>query len=126
MKALYTPEITTQTLWAVSGNPRPVVWLWLAAVNILAFALMGSDKARAKKQGARRIPERRLFLAAALGGSAVMYAAMRVLHHKTLHRRFMWGLPALFFLRVLLPPHLCRPLPLPPPSIRGFCVLPLG
>jgi len=95
MKALYTPEITTQTLWAVSGNPRPVVWLWLAAVNILAFALMGADKARAKKQGARRIPERRLFLVAALGGSAGAILGMRLFRHKTERWYFVWGMPAI-------------------------------
>lgn len=41
------------------------VLLLLLAVNVLSFSLMGADKRRAQ-QGAWRIPERTLFLAAAL------------------------------------------------------------
>ena len=69
--------------------------LWLLAANLTAFALMGADKRRARRRGARRIPERRLFLAAALGGSAGAIAGMYVFHHKTRHRTFRWGLPAI-------------------------------
>ena len=69
--------------------------LWLLAANLTAFALIGADKRRARRRGARRIPERRLFLAAALGGSAGAIAGMYVFHHKTRHRTFRWGLPAI-------------------------------
>ena len=48
-------------------------WPWAAGyvlvMSLLAFALMGVDKRRAKRKGARRIPERTLFLTALLGGS---------------------------------------------------------
>ena len=41
---------------------------YLAAVNAITFAVYGADKRRAKK-GKRRVPEKTLFLLAAVGGS---------------------------------------------------------
>ena len=70
-----------------------VLWA-LAAVNLLLFVLMGADKLRARR-GARRIPEATLFLLAALGGSFGGVLGMAVFRHKTLHRSFALGFPAL-------------------------------
>lgn len=73
------------------------VWIavcgyWIA-VSLLAAALTVSDKRRAK-QHRRRIPERSLLLTGLIGGAPAMYLTMRLIRHKTLHRKFMWGLPA--------------------------------
>ena len=70
------------------------VTAWLVAAGLMALVLTVADKRRAKK-GAWRVPERTLWLVAVLGGAVVMYLTMRLVRHKTLHRRFMWGLPAL-------------------------------
>ena len=51
----------------------------------------------------RRVPERTLFLLAILGGSVGALLGMRVFHHKTLHRAFRFGIPAILALQVLLP-----------------------
>ena len=67
---------------------------WLIATGIAAAGLTAYDKHRARK-GVWRVPERTLFLVALLGGSAAMYLTMRLIRHKTKHRRFMWGLPLL-------------------------------
>ena len=69
--------------------------LWLLIINLIAFALMGVDKRRARREGAWRTPERRLFLSALLGGSVGAIAGMHVFHHKTRHRSFRWGMPAI-------------------------------
>lgn len=58
--------------------------LYIVAINIVAFALMGSDKARARKKK-RRVPEKRLFGIAALGGALGIMLGMSRFRHKTLH-----------------------------------------
>lgn len=71
----------------------------LLILNFLSSLYVIWDK-QAARRGRRRIPERTLFLLAFLGGAPVMYFTMRLIHHKTLHRRFMWGLPLLIFFQV--------------------------
>ncbi len=71
----------------------PLLW-WLAAVNAAGFFLMGADKRRAAR-GQWRVPERGFFLLALAGGAAGCLLGMAVFRHKTRHRKFTWGLPAL-------------------------------
>lgn len=73
--------------------------VYLAAVNLLAAILTISDKRRSIRHRFR-IPEKVLFLAAILGGSIGEYVTMRIIRHKTLHKRFMWGLPAIIVLQL--------------------------
>ena len=70
------------------------LFLYLAAINIIAFAAMGIDKAKARA-GKWRIAESTLFAIAALGGTL----GMRVFHHKTKHKEFRFGFPALLCLQ---------------------------
>ena len=65
---------------------------YFAAVNLVAFALMGIDKQRAKKH-LWRIPERTLFAAALVGGSVGALLSMYLFHHKTRHWYFVVGMP---------------------------------
>ena len=84
--------------------PKEVLQLllgWLLLVNLIAFALMGLDKGRAKR-GRWRISEKTLFLPAVLGGSLGAIAGMRLFHHKTKHWYFRYGLPALLAVQILL------------------------
>lgn len=78
-----------------------ILFLLLILWNLWVFLLMGMDKYKAKK-GKRRIRERTLLLSAlalgALGGLAGMYT----FHHKTLHNKFRYGLPAMLLLHALL------------------------
>jgi len=68
--------------------------VYLAAVNLLAFLLMGIDKRRARRNK-WRISERTLFLFPVLGGTLGGIAGMVLFHHKTRHWYFRLGLPAL-------------------------------
>ncbi|MCQ2594189.1 MAG: DUF1294 domain-containing protein [Treponemataceae bacterium] len=77
------------------------LFVYLLAVNIVGFALMGSDKKKAKK-GAWRIPEATLFLAAILGGSIGSILGMQVFRHKTQHWYFKYGMPAILILQLAL------------------------
>lgn len=76
-----------------------IFYLYVIIINITGFALMGADKARARRK-AWRIPEARLFLTALLGGSIGSIAGMYVFRHKTRHWYFVWGMPAILILQL--------------------------
>ena len=75
--------------------------LLLAAVNLVAFALYGLDKWKAKR-GAWRIPEATLLLVAFLGGSAGALLGMELFRHKTKHWRFKILVPLFLILHIAL------------------------
>ena len=68
-------------------------------MNLIAFALYGIDKRRAK-QGAWRISEYTLLLVALLGGSLGALLGMRYFRHKTRHRKFRYGIPLILLLQL--------------------------
>lgn len=80
-----------------------MIWLYIIAVNILAFSFMGIDKRRARA-GLRRIPERSLFMTAIAGGVFGIWIGMYTFRHKTRKRAFVVGVPllALLFLVIVL------------------------
>ena len=75
--------------------------VYLLAVNLWAFTLMGVDKGRAKK-GAWRIRDRTLFLSALLGGSVGAFLGMRAFRHKTKHWYFTLGMPLILLAQLAL------------------------
>ena len=75
------------------------LWGYLILVNLIAFALYGIDKRRAK-QGAWRISEYTLLLVALLGGSLGALLGMRYFRHKTRHRKFRYGVPLILLLQL--------------------------
>lgn len=74
---------------------------YMIMINVAAFFLMGIDKKKAQ-MGAWRIPERTLFLFALLGGSVGAIAGMQLFRHKTRHRSFVIGMPAILIAQLLL------------------------
>ena len=74
---------------------------YLIAVNLIGFALMGIDKYKAKKR-AFRIPEATLFIVAIIGGSIGSIIGMYAFRHKTRHWYFVYGMPAILILQILL------------------------
>lgn len=75
--------------------------VYFATVNLLVFALMGIDKRKAIK-GAFRIPEATLFIIAIIGGSIGSIAGMYTFRHKTRHFKFVYGMPAILVVQILL------------------------
>ena len=69
-----------------------ILLIYLAAMNLLLFGLMGFDKARAENHG-WRIPESRLFFYAVAGGSLGGLLGMYLFRHKTRHASFRIGFP---------------------------------
>ena len=49
------------------------------------------------------MPEKTLFLLAALGGSVGALIGMRVWRHKTLHRSFRIGIPLILAAQIVIP-----------------------
>lgn len=78
-----------------------ITLIYLAAVNLVTFVMYGIDKYKAKKSK-WRIPEATLLLMAAIGGSIGAWAGMQVWHHKTLHKKFKYGVPAILLLQLTL------------------------
>lgn len=75
--------------------------IYLAAINVVTFVLYGLDKWKAKR-AKWRIPEATLIWFAVLGGSIGALLGIRLWHHKTLHPKFRYGVPAILTLQVLL------------------------
>ena len=74
---------------------------YLLAVNSLTFLLYGMDKYKAKK-GRWRISEATLLTMAAIGGSIGAWAGMRTWHHKTMHKKFKYGIPVIIIMQIAL------------------------
>ena len=77
----------------------PALGIYLLIVNLWAFALMGIDKRRAKKD-LWRIKEKTLFLPVLLGGGVGGILGMKVFRHKTKHWYFRFGFPAILILEI--------------------------
>ena len=82
-------------------NVIALLLAYIVVINVIGFALMGIDKAKARKR-AWRIPEATLFLIALVGGSLGTTVGMRVFRHKTLHWYFVFGMPAILLVQILL------------------------
>lgn len=78
-----------------------VVALWLAVISAITAAVTVADKIKAKK-GLRRISEKTLIVLALLGASAAEYFTMRLIRHKTLHKKFMLGLPLIIIVQLII------------------------
>ena len=78
---------------------------YLLAVNIATFFLYGIDKYKARK-GRWRISEATLLMMAVIGGSIGAWAGMRLWHHKTMHKKFKYGIPIIIILQVALAVYL--------------------
>ena len=97
-----TPYLPTQhhdLIFAWTGSPWALLAVWLVGINLVTFFIFGLDKWKArrkqKNEAVRRVPEKTLFLLAVLGGSLGALLGMQVFHHKTLHRSFRLGIPAI-------------------------------
>lgn len=77
------------------------ICVFLLVMNVLAFALMGIDKLKAKA-GAWRVPEKTLFLVTALFGGLGGTLGMYFFRHKTKHWYFKLGFPALLVVQIVL------------------------
>ena len=81
----YLPEATNDRVFALIGSPWGVLAVWLVIINVVTFLVFGLDKWKAKRkvrrEQVRRVPEKT--------------------HHKTLHRSFRYGIPAILLVEAV-------------------------
>ena len=80
-------------------NVHVIIIYYLLVINAVAFFVYGIDKLKARK-GWWRIPESTLLLLAIIGGSVGAWLGMKVWHHKTMHKKFRYGLPLILLLQL--------------------------
>ncbi|MBR8705112.1 DUF1294 domain-containing protein [Bacteroides pyogenes] len=72
---------------------------YIFCINAVAFIMYGIDKHKAKK-AKWRISEATLLMMAVVGGSVGAWFGMKVWHHKTMHKKFKYGVPAILFIQI--------------------------
>ena len=78
-----------------------VALIYVVTINVVTFFLYGIDKWRAK-HSKWRIEESTLLWWAAFGGSIGALLGMKAWHHKTLHRKFKYGVPAILIAQIAI------------------------
>lgn len=76
--------------------------IYALIMSIISMIVTLYDKIAATKNPEGRIRERTLLILSALGGSVAMYLAMQCIRHKTQHKKFMIGIPAIIVLQFAL------------------------
>jgi uncharacterized membrane protein YsdA (DUF1294 family) len=80
---------------------------YFVCVNVLTFFVYGIDKWQAR-QGKWRISEATLLLLAVIGGSIGAWLGMRVWRHKTMHKKFKYGIPAILMIHIIIIGYLSK------------------
>ena len=76
-----------------------IIYTFIAILNVITFLIYAIDKWQAKKNR-WRIPESILLLLAVLGGSIGAWMGMKIWHHKTMHKKFKYGIPLIMILQI--------------------------
>ena len=74
---------------------------YLIVINVVTFLVYGIDKWKAK-QGSWRISEATLLILAVIGGSIGALLGMKVWHHKTMHKKFKYGVTLILLAHIAL------------------------
>lgn len=81
--------------------PLDIALQYLAIINVATFLTYGLDKWKAKRSK-WRIREVALLTLAVLGGSIGAWLGMIVWHHKTQHKKFKYGIPAIIIVQAII------------------------
>ena len=77
-------------------------FIYLGVISLIAIIITCYDKIAAKHFPGHRTPEATLLAISAIGGSVAMYLTMQIIRHKTQPKKFMIGIPVIFFIQLLL------------------------
>ena len=78
-----------------------LVLIYLAVINVVTFFMYGVDKWKARKSK-WRIRETALLGLAVLGGSIGAWLGMKAWQHKTQHKKFKYGVPAIIIVQLAI------------------------
>ena len=78
-----------------------IALIYLAVINVVTFFVYGIDKWKAKRSQ-WRVSEATLLGLAVVGGSIGAWLGMKTWHHKTLHRKFRFGVPLILVAQIAL------------------------
>ncbi len=82
--------------------PAKIVLLYFAVISAIGILLTVYDKIASKKLKKHRIAEKTLIFVAVLCGAVAEYITMKLIRHKTRHKKFMIGLPVIIILQAIL------------------------
>lgn len=83
------------------------LYIYLSAVNIAAFSIMGIDKHKAQRKK-WRVSEKSIFILGLMGGALGVLLGMNIFHHKTKHLKFTLGIPAVLVLNIIMLSYLLQ------------------
>ena len=78
-----------------------ILFIYLLVINVATFLTFGIDKWKARNNR-WRLREAALLGLAVLGGSIGAWLGMKVWHHKTLHRKFKYGIPLILLVQIAI------------------------
>lgn len=78
-----------------------IIFICLLGINVVTFIAYGIDKWKAK-HSKWRIPEATLLGLAVIGGSIGAWLGMKVWHHKTMHKKFKYGIPLILAAQIAI------------------------
>ena len=81
--------------------PAGCILLYIVLINVATILIYGVDKLKAKRN-LWRVPESALFLLAVAGGSIGAWTGIKVWRHKTLHKRFKYGIPLIVIVHITI------------------------
>lgn len=93
--------LCTQNERARMENLVYIALVYLVVINVVTFFLYGIDKWKAKRSK-WRIEEATLLWWAVFGGSIGALLGMKIWHHKTLHKKFRYGVPAILLAQLMI------------------------
>lgn len=88
-----------------------IIIVYLVIINLVTFIIFGYDKwiskhnakqTKRRRRTKRRIPEKTLLSLAGAGGSVGALMGMSVWHHKTMHKKFIYGVPLILILQSII------------------------
>lgn len=80
--------------------PFLVLLVYASVMSVISVIVCAYDKVISKKGKVElRVPEKTLMTLSFLGGSVAMFITMKVIRHKTKHKKFMIGIPFIILLQ---------------------------